>query len=239
MLRVCHGAMKPINFSSAIITCEHAGNDVPAEYQFLFRQADEILQSHCGWDPGAVEIANAVASKRNLPLFQNNVTRLLIEVNRSINHPDLFSIYSRPLSDDAKEKIKQQFYFPFRNAVESTVQSLNKPVLHLSVHTFTPQWNDIKRSTDIGLLFDPSRKWESTCCNHLREKLTVLLPAFQIDFNQPYAGIDDGFTTYLRTKFGDEDYAGIEIEINQKCSSSDEGIKISMALNEALNGVMR
>jgi predicted N-formylglutamate amidohydrolase len=230
--------MTPLKFSSTIITCEHAGNDVPEEYQFLFQDANEILQSHRGWDPGAIEIAKSIASKRNVPLFQNRVTRLLIEANRSIDHPELFSIYSGSISEEAKEKIKQQVYFPYRNVVESNIQSLPKPVLHVSVHTFTPHLDNVKRSTDIGLLFDPSRKLESLCCNHLREQLLFLLPAFQVDFNQPYAGIDDGFTTHLRTKFTDEDYAGIEIEINQKYSSFEECIKISAALNEALTGVM-
>jgi predicted N-formylglutamate amidohydrolase len=231
-------AMTPLNFSSSVITCEHAGNDVPEEYQFLFNDAVEILQSHRGWDPGAIEIAKSISSKRNASLFQNNVTRLLIEANRSFDHPELFSIYSRPLSEEVRKKIEQQFYIPYRDAVESYIQSVSKPILHLSIHTFTPQLNNVKRSTDIGLLFDPSRKLESVCCNHLREQLNFLLPNFQIDFNQPYLGIDDGFATYLRTKFRDDDYAGIEIEINQKYSSSEERINIAASLNDALSSVL-
>lgn len=225
----------PLRFASAIITCEHAGNEVPKEYQSLFKGAAEILQSHRGWDPGAIELAERLTPKRKLPLFRCDVTRLLIETNRSIDHPQLFSDYSKSLPDKVKEEIKQQYYFPYRNGVESFIQSSPKPILHLSVHTFTPQLNNVKRSTDVGLLFDPSRNLESVCCYYLREKLTHALPTYQIDFNEPYAGVDDGFTTYLRTKFKDADYAGIEIEINQKFSSSDESIKISAALSEALN----
>ncbi|MEO7989947.1 MAG: N-formylglutamate amidohydrolase [Chryseolinea sp.] len=225
-------------FSSIIITCEHAGNDVPKEYQSLFDGADQILQSHCGWDPGAIEIARLLASKRNSPLFHCDVTRLLIEANRSIDNTELFSAYSKSLPDDIKEKIRQQYYFPYRNSVESFIQSLLKPVLHLSIHTFTPQLNNVERRTDIGLLFDPLRKLESECSAHLREKLLPTLPSFQIDFNKPYAGIDDGFTTYLRAKFVDEDYAGIEIEINQKYFSEDNQEKISASLNEALKKLL-
>ncbi len=225
-------------FSSAIITCEHAGNNVPDEYQFLFKDTDEILQSHHGWDPGAIEIAHWLGLRRNISLFYSNVTRLLIEANRSVGHPQLFSIYSQSFTEEVKEKIKQQYYFPYRNAVENCIHSLPKPTLHLSIHTFTPELNNIKRKTDIGLLFDPSRKLESTCCNHLREKLTFLLPSYQIDLNEPYAGVDDGFTTYLRTKFVDEDYAGIEIEVNQKYFSEDDRVKISTSLNKALKGLL-
>ncbi len=225
-------------FLSIIITCEHAGNNVPKEYRSLFSGADQILQSHRGWDPGAIEIARLLASKRNASLFHCDVTRLLIEANRSIDHAELFSDYSKSLPDKVKEEIKQQYYFPYRNEIELVIQSLPKPVLHLSIHTFTPQLNNVKRSTDIGLLFDPLRKVELTCCQHIREKLLLTLPSFQIDFNQPYAGVDDGFTTYLRTKFIDEDYAGIEIEINQRFSSKDDQVKISASLNEALTGLL-
>lgn len=225
-------------FSSTIITCEHAGNDVPKEYQFLFNGADQILESHRGWDPGAIEIARLLASTKNTPLFHCDVTRLIVETNRSIEHAELFSDYSKSLPDYIKEKIKQQYYFPYRNGVESSIRSLPKPALHLSIHTFTPQLNNVKRKTDIGLLFDPIRKFESDCCNYLREVLSLTLPSFKIDFNQPYAGVDDGFTTYLRTKFVDEDYAGIEIEINQKYSSEDDQVKISASLNEALKELL-
>ncbi len=225
-------------FSSIIITCEHAGNNVPKEYQSLFDGADRILQSHRGWDPGAIEVARLLASKRNTPLFYCDVTRLLIEANRAIDNTQMFSEYSKSLPDDIKEKIRQQYYFPYRNSVESFIQSLTKPVLHLSIHTFTPELNNVKRKTDIGLLFDPSRKLESDCCAHLCVKLSLTLPSFQIDFNQPYAGIDDGFTTYLRTKFADEDYAGIEIEINQKYFSADDQVKISISLNDALKELL-
>jgi len=34
--------------------------------------------------------------------------------------------------------------------------------------------------------------------------------------NYPYAGKNDGFTTYLRRRFPSDAYLGIELEINQK-----------------------
>ncbi len=227
-----------LKFSSILITCEHAGNEVPENYQSLFNEAEEILQSHRGWDPGAIEMARCIATKRNLPLFHCDVTRLLIEANRSIDNPQLFSSYSQSLSEELKEILKQRYYFPYRKAVESHIQSLSKPALHLSIHTFTPVLNGVKRNTDIGLLFDPSRALESECCAHFREKLSIALPTYQIDFNKPYLGTDDGFTTYLRTKLQNEDYAGIEIEVNQKFISESDKARISFALNEALTELL-
>jgi hypothetical protein len=44
----------------------------------------------------------------------------------------------------------------------------------------------------------------------------MTLPGFRIRRNNPYRGASDGLATALRKKFGMRQYAGIEIEINQK-----------------------
>lgn len=199
-----------------ILTCEHAGNHLPAGYPHLFSGDPQALDTHEGWDPGALDIAQYIAHQLQVPLFQCNVSRLLIEVNRSVGHPQLFSRFTQLLPDREKEYLVQKIYFPYRNKIEAEISSSPKPVFHLSVHTFTPVWHGATRNVDIGLLFDPSRKRESEICKYLVHGLALELPAFEIKFNKPYKGVDDGFTTYLRTQFADTDYAGIELEINQK-----------------------
>jgi hypothetical protein len=39
--------------------------------------------------------------------------------------------------------------------------------------------------------------------------------------NYPYVGYSDGLTTYLRTRFDDRQYSGIELEINQRYPRGD------------------
>jgi predicted N-formylglutamate amidohydrolase len=128
------------------------------------------------------------------------------------------------LDDQEKQKLINAFYLPYRSQVENEIRVSQKPVLHLSIHSFTPIWNGVERDVDIGLLFDPGRKLESTFCQHYEQVLNEVPPQYRIQFNKPYLGIDDGFTTYLRTKFQDNDYAGIEIEINQKFVPTQEEI---------------
>jgi predicted N-formylglutamate amidohydrolase len=216
-----------------IISCEHAGNQVPPEYQKLFFDKEQILNSHRGWDPGAWIIAKFVSSQLNVPLFGCHSTRLLIEANRSLNSQQLFSEFTKNLSEDEKSILIKEYYLPYRNEVENKIASLTKPVVHISMHSFTPVMNDEVRTTDIGILFYPSRKFESSVSNKLQISLKKLLPCFNIDFNKPYKGTDDGFTTYLRTKFSDHEYAGIELEVNQKyqCEIKLIGHSISVALN--------
>ena len=45
-----------------IITCEHGGSRVPAPYREPFRDRQELLDSHRGWDSGALEMAKALAA---------------------------------------------------------------------------------------------------------------------------------------------------------------------------------
>lgn len=217
-----------------IVTCEHAGNQVPQQYQHIFSDIKDILESHRGYDPGALEIARFLATEYSAPLFICETTRLLIEPNRSLDNHQLYSEYSRKLCETDHDQILQQYYYPHRNGVEDVISKLTKPVLHLSIHTFTPVFDEKERTVDMGLLFDPDRKSETDFCAKLMDGLEQMLSDIRIKFNEPYKGTDDGFTTYLRTKFADRDYLGIEIEINQKFRGTEKWELISVGLKEAL-----
>lgn len=222
--------------SSVIITCEHAGNEVPEKYNTIFAFNKEVLSSHEGWDPGAFLIAKQISKNLNCLLFSCQITRLLIEANRSEDSPQLFSRFSSDLPKSEKEALLEKIYRPYRNTIQTAIASAPKPVLHFSVHTFTPVLNGEERKVDIGLLFDPDRKMESGICRHLSEYLLTRLGKMSIKFNEPYKGIDDGFTTYLRAKFSDAEYAGIELEVNQKWKNRQTEISTSMA--EAIRSIL-
>lgn len=201
-----------------ILTCEHAGNVVPQNYTFLFKNCQELLESHEGWDIGALESFNFLSQLPCAFKIANPLTRLLIDFNRSLHHPKLFSKLSNTLTKEEKSRLVARHYSPYRNEVEARIQKvINKDskVLHLSVHSFTPSLNGLERKTDLGLLYDPGRKEERYYAKSIRRQFCSLVPV-QIRFNYPYLGKSDGLTSYLRTKFSDEFYSGIEIELNQK-----------------------
>lgn len=203
---------------SVVITCEHGGNRIPARYRQRFAQARESLQSHRGYDPGALELARSLSKKLSSPLHFETVSRLLIEMNRSLDHPRLFSEFTKPLPEPERIRLIETIYLPYRTGVEQSVARAVRAgsCLHLSVHSFTPIWNGKTRPTDIGLLFDPHRSFETAVCHVWRRILRRVLPQLKIHFNLPYRGTSDGFTTALRQKWPDDQYAGIEIEVNQK-----------------------
>ncbi len=221
-----------------LITCEHAGKTVPDLYGRLFTAATEVLDTHRGWDPGALEIASFLADKLGAPLFKCDATRLLVEPNRSLFSINLFSEYSSGLTQEEREEVLRQYYYPHRSGVESWINNSRKPVLHLSIHSFTPVFNGVTRLVDVGLLFDPVRKGEAEFCSRYQHHLRALLPNFLIEFNEPYKGIDDGFTTHLRMNFADADYYGIEIEVNQKYIGSSAFNEIKSALLEGAHAII-
>lgn len=199
-----------------LITCEHAGNIIPDQYQSLFTDQDEVLASHEGWDPGAWEVAIFLGEQLNTKPFGCPTSRLLIEANRSLHNPQLFSRFTNSLNEKEKGQLIKEIYQPYRKSVEQKIADSSKPLLHLSVHSFTPVFHDEVRQVEIGLLFDPERKTEAHFCSQLKDVLQHRNPDLNIQFNQPYLGTDDGFTTHLRSLYNDDQYLGIEIEINQK-----------------------
>ena len=79
-----------------VLTCEHANNFIPREYQFLFKDKESVLATHEGYDPGAFDLFQTLEPLADYAKFQK-IGRLLIETNRSINHSSLFSRYSKVL----------------------------------------------------------------------------------------------------------------------------------------------
>jgi predicted N-formylglutamate amidohydrolase len=200
-----------------IITCEHGGNFIPLEYQHLFKNAEDILNSHKGWDPGALLLSQALSENLKLPLFYETISRMLIELNRSLHHPSLFSSFTKSLTVAERYKIIDRFYLPYRNKVENTIKDFidqRFTVIHLSIHSFSPVLNDVIRDCEIGFLYDPKRTAEKEFSWKWRNSLSNEKKEWRIKMNYPYKGTSDGFTTYLRKRFP-ESYSGIELEVNQ------------------------
>jgi predicted N-formylglutamate amidohydrolase len=202
-----------------LITCEHGGNRVPAPYQRLFRGARALLNSHRGYDAGALVMARALARSFRAPLVSSTVSRLVVDLNRSIGHPQFHATTTRRVPAAVREKIVAQYYRPYRAQVERYVQravSRGRRVIHISSHSFTPVLDGSVRNADVGLLYDPVRHGEIKLCARWKAALAVVAPQLTVRRNYPYAGKGDGLTSHLRARFPASAYIGIELEVNQK-----------------------
>lgn len=202
-----------------IVTCEHGGNRIPREYRTLFRGFERALDSHRGYDPGALSLAQELAGATGAPLVFSTVSRLLVELNRSPGHRALYSERTRDLPAQDKSRIVARYYDPYRRSVEDRVRAAvakGRRVLHVSSHSFTPVLDGEVRKTDIGLLYDPARAPESAFCRDWAALLGARIAPLRVRRNYPYRGYADGLTTYLRQRYPQRAYLGIEIEVNQK-----------------------
>ncbi|HXV13567.1 MAG TPA: N-formylglutamate amidohydrolase [Candidatus Krumholzibacteria bacterium] len=207
----------PRRKTGIVVSCEHAGNRVPTAYRSLFRGHAGALKSHRGWDPGALDLARAVAFACHAPLLANTTTRLLVECNRSIGSAELFSEFTRDLDTSEHMRLLVTHYLPHRRAVDIAVRRAlrrHERVVHIGVHTFTPVLGGKRRSADLGLLYDPSRRFEVEVAGALATSLRAFGPTLRVRRNYPYRGWTDGLTTTLRRRFSAQGYAGIEIEVN-------------------------
>ena len=205
-----------------ILTCEHASNRLPAAFKKVVPA--EVLKTHRAYDIGAVQVFRKLVKFAKPEFFcEGKFSRLFVDLNRTITNKSAFSDYLRN-NENAKAQATAHWQ-EYRAAIEKFVESAIKPktraaksaptIVHLGIHSFTPELNGKVRNTDIGILYDPTRPQERAYANVIKAEIKRLYPAMKVRFNYPYKGSSDGLTTTLRKKFGPR-YVGIEIEINQK-----------------------
>jgi predicted N-formylglutamate amidohydrolase len=202
-----------------VITCEHGGNRIPAQYRSLFQASQELLDSHRGYDIGALILAKELAAAFAAPLVTSTTSRLLIDLNRSIGHPNLHSQTVRAAPKSVRQQIIDDHYFPYRGEAEGIVSQAianGSRAVHIASHSFTPELNGKVRNCDIGLLYDPARAGEVALCDRWKAAIEASAPHIRVRRNYPYAGKGDGLTRLLRSRFTPDCYVGIELEVNQK-----------------------
>lgn len=226
--------------SVLLLTCEHGGRKIPAAYRDLFPPA--VLETHRGWDIGALALARQLAKKTRGALLYSEISRLLVDLNRSVGKKGLFSEFT-PASHD---EILRVHYYPYRLTVESQIKTQIKAgfrVFHFSVHSFTPCLNGETRNCEIGLLYDPQRPIEKSVCSQISKDLKATEPELRTRLNYPYKGNADGFPTSLRKKYPAAHYCGIELEFNQGWLGTNKkggfASRLSVIIVSAINSESR
>ncbi len=164
-------------------------------------------------------MAKELAKAFGAPLVTSTVSRLLVDLNRSIGHPRLFSAATRGAPANLRAQILEQHYRPYRAHIEHLVRRsvlCGRHLIHISSHSFTPELAGKERAADVGLLYHPARHREAELCARWKASLAAFAPELRVRRNYPYAGKGDGLTSHLRRRFPRRAYVGIELEVNQK-----------------------
>jgi predicted N-formylglutamate amidohydrolase len=226
-----------------ILTCEHARNRIPREFRSLFEGKRHLLETHRGYDLGALQLAERLADIHKAPLFASDFTRLVCDLNRSPGNPSLFSEFTRNLPSSERNLIIQSYYYPHRMAVEAAIRRFGmrkKGVIHVGVHTFTPNLNGRYRGADVGLLYDPQRLPEKEFCRRWQQSLVQMEDSLHVRRNYPYRGKTDGFPRYFRNHLPETAYIGVELEVNQRLFLAGKAVweRIGRALSSSLEAAL-
>ena len=81
------------------------------------------------------------------------------------------------------------------------------------MHSFTPVLNNIKRTADVGILYDPKRKEEQDLAIRWQDNLQTI-SKYRTRRNYPYLGKLNGQASSNRLLFSAKNYLGLELEIN-------------------------
>lgn len=177
-----------------VIVCDHASNRVPRSLKDLgLKKAD--LRRHIAWDTGAADIAHYIARRLDMPAVLSEYSRLIIDVNRGLSHPECIPSQSdgTVVSGNAsltKKEAEQRFkeiYWPYQNKVGQVTDKIlrrKKIPFIISVHSMTDQLQgESRRPWHIALLWKKEEALAKRVVSLIRKKHPELL----VGENQPYS----------------------------------------------------
>ncbi|SDY06322.1 N-formylglutamate amidohydrolase [Citreimonas salinaria] len=144
----------------AVLVCEHAARAIPLELSHLGLAAAD-LDSHAVWDIGGAALTRALADRLRTPALLGALSRLVYDCNRPPDAPSAMPAQveriavpgNENLDADARATRTRLVYEPFHDAVADALAATPGAAL-VTVHSFTPDWNGVPRSVEIGYLHD-------------------------------------------------------------------------------------
>lgn len=217
----------PFGRGPVVLICEHASNYIPDNHGRL-GLSDANLDRHIAWDIGALELAKQLASALDAPLAYATQSRLMLDLNRSVEAIDSIVVHSEDtpipgnhdLPQHERLRRHQKIYLPFHNAVGALIErrladGISTAVV--SIHSFTPNYGGIVRPWHIGVISHEDR-W-------LADLLLAALatePSLCVGDNQPY-GPGDGVYHSLQLHGQTRGLRCAMIEVRNDLIVNDDG----------------
>ena len=220
----------------AIIVCEHASNFVPDIYGDL-GLAEEELQSHIAWDPGAREVSDHLSRLLDSPLVRGEVSRLVYDCNRPPEASDAMPVKSETTVIKGNDKLGElqrqarieQIYLPFSECLAAAISGMSNPSVLITIHSFTPVYHGMQRDVEIGILHDTDSRLADVMLL-LANRHTDLI----VRRNEPY-GPQDGVMHTLREHGIANQLLNVMIEIRNDLIVTDQQ---SEAIAKMLHGLL-
>lgn len=200
-------------------TCEHASNRVPAPLRTTAMDR-AWLETHWGYDIGARTMSRELARMTGSYAVMARFSRLVVDANREPHQRDLIRpateghalTFNANVSDAERERRISRFHEPYHAAVDEGLAARLAggvgDILLLSVHSFTPVWNNRVRPMDVGVLFSP---YEAVA---RRLEAELQKEGLETALNKPYSGREG--LIYAAERHGQShQVVFLELEVNQ------------------------
>jgi predicted N-formylglutamate amidohydrolase len=186
-----------------VILCDHASNRIPEAFQ-SFGFAEDALQTHIAWDPGALAVAQVLSAKLDAPLFWPDASRLIIDCNRATDASSLIVTESerrpvpanRAISEEERARRIDRIHAPYHDAIDLCLDhrmANGRPTALVAIHSYTPVYFGKARPWQVGILFDEDRRLSDVLIAGLEAD-----PALTVGINQPYSPADGVYYTLRR-----------------------------------------
>lgn len=189
-----------------LISCDYATCAVPEAYREVFRGAEDTVTSTRGWEPGALNLAQAFAIKFRTQLVHGDITRLLIDLGQ--DGDARWSEFAMTLPETTRPKLVARHEQPYREMLAQRIAEdlLRHPaVLHLMVHTEAETTGKITLATpaNAALAEKISHAWrDALTLKNINPVLANTIPPSAI-------------ATFLAEKFPATHYAQIRLSVSQ------------------------
>ncbi|SHH93862.1 N-formylglutamate amidohydrolase [Marivita hallyeonensis] len=210
-----------------LLLCEHAGQSIPARLNRL-GVSQQVIDSHRGWDIGALAVAREVAARLGAPLVIQNYSRLVIDANRP---PD--SVHAVPsevdgvpipgntgISRSHQRQRAKEIFAPLDAALADFMRDL-QPRGCFSIHSFTPILGGVPRPWHAGFL---SRR-DTRTAQRLMQAIAARQPHLTMAVNEPYR-IEDDTDWFIPRHAEPSGAAHALIEIRNDLISTPDGIPL-------------
>ena len=228
--------LRPEGEGPIALLCEHASALLPQDCGAS--AADQRwLRTHWGVDLGAAPLTAALSRLLDAPAWLGGVSRLLCDLNRPADHPDLAraTVEGEHLALNAgvngPDGLAQRtarvaaWHTPFHAAVDAGLAERRAQLrLLLSVHTFTPLYLGQPRRMGMGVLFDTHDALATRFAEALRVQEAAVAEGVEVVENEPWSGKDG--LIYSPARHGNRHALPyLELEVRQDLLDDDDQVE--------------
>lgn len=218
-----------------LLLCDHASNFVPADIDLGIDPA--LLDLHIAIDIGAAPLTRSLAARLDAPAILGTVSRLVLDLHREPDHPNLIPHYSDGhdiagnLHIEREERLAR-FHTPYHAFIESRIHAV-RPAMILSIHSFTPRLErgGSERPWEVGILYNEDDRAARPAIDWLKgQGLTV-------GDNEPYSG--KLLNATLNRHAEANGIASIAVEVRNDLIRDDAGVTRWTEILAGLAGELR